>query len=110
VATSSVVSRRWRIDDAGGTAHHLIDPRTARPVVGEWRTVSVAAATCLDANIASTAAIVRGARALEWLGELCLPSRLVSRAGTVRHVAGWPFDRDDLARVGSAPLAEAPST
>jgi thiamine biosynthesis lipoprotein len=104
VATSSVMSRRWRIDGGGGTAHHLIDPRTARPACGEWRTVSVAAATCLDANIASTAAIVRGASAVEWLGELCLPSRLVSGGGTVRHIAGWPTDGDDLATFGAEPV------
>jgi thiamine biosynthesis lipoprotein len=62
-----------------------------------WRTVSVTAASCLDANIASTAAIVRGAAAVDWLSALGLPSRLVSTAGTVMHVAGWPRDGDDLA-------------
>jgi thiamine biosynthesis lipoprotein len=108
VATSSVVSRRWRVtedgDGADSEAHHVIDPRTARPAAGDWRTVSVAAATCLDANIASTAAIVRGAPAAEWLGELCLPGRLVSHEGAVRHVAGWPADGDDLATPTAAPI------
>jgi thiamine biosynthesis lipoprotein len=109
VATSSVVSRRWRVTDDGASseAHHVIDPRTARPAAGDWRTVSVAAATCLDANIASTAAIVRGAPAAEWLGELCLPGRLVSRAGAVRHVAGWPADGDDLATPPAEPIEAA---
>jgi FAD:protein FMN transferase len=110
VATSSVMSRRWRTEDganAGGEAHHVIDPRTAQPAEAVWRTASVAAATCLDANIASTAAIVRGARAAEWLTELRLPSRLVSPAGSVRHVAGWPVDGDDLPMIAAEPLAEA---
>jgi thiamine biosynthesis lipoprotein len=66
-------------------------------VDGCWRTVSVCAASCLDANIASTAAIVRGERALEWLAALGLPSRLVAVDGMVRHIAGWPAEGDDLA-------------
>jgi thiamine biosynthesis lipoprotein len=56
----------------------------------------VTAASCLDANIASTAAIIRGARALRWLEPLGLPSRLVGVDGTVRHLGGWPSDGDDL--------------
>jgi len=94
LATSSTTVRRWR---AGGqTAHHLVDPATGRSVAGALRTVSVAAGSCLDANIASTAAIVRGERALQWLQSLGLPSRLVRTDGTVEHVAGWPADGDDL--------------
>jgi thiamine biosynthesis lipoprotein len=95
LATSSTTARRWRID--GGTAHHLVDPATGRPAAGMWRTVSVCAATCLDANIASTAAIIRGEPAAAWLESLGLPSRLVGVDGAARHVAGWPADGDDLA-------------
>jgi thiamine biosynthesis lipoprotein len=58
--------------------------------------VSVSAASCLDANIASTAAIIRGERALPWLESLGLPSRLVGADGRVRHIAGWPTEGDDL--------------
>jgi len=101
LATSSITVRR-RED-----AHHVIDPRTGRPAAGEVRTASVAARTCLDANIASTAAIVRGARAVRWLRELGLPSRLVFADGGVVHVAGWPDEGEELPlaaanRVGSA--------
>ena len=95
LATSSITTRRWQSD--GGTAvHHLIDPATGRSVSSTWRTVSVAASSCLDANIASTAAIVRGEQAVDWLSELNLPSRLVDTEGRARHVAGWPADGDDL--------------
>ena len=52
--------------------------------------MSVAAGTCVDANIASTAAIVRGARAPRWLADAGLPARLVSREGEVVHVGDWP--------------------
>ncbi len=95
LATSSTTTRRWRTES--GSAHHLVDPATGLPGGGVWRTVSVTAATCLDANIASTAAVIRGARAVPWLESLGLPSRLVSTDGYVRHVSGWPEQGDDLA-------------
>jgi FAD:protein FMN transferase len=95
LATSSVAVRRWR-KASGGVAHHLVDPATGDSVDSVWRTVSVTASSCLDANIATTAAIVRGLKALAWLTELGLPSRLVTVDGTVRHIAGWPASGDDL--------------
>jgi thiamine biosynthesis lipoprotein len=94
LATSSTCVRRW--ESAGETVHHLLDPATGQPAAGGYRTVSVAAATCLDANIAATAAIVRGSRAPGWLESLGLPSRLVSDEGQVVHVAGWDAHGDDL--------------
>jgi thiamine biosynthesis lipoprotein len=52
--------------------------------------VSVAAATCADANTAATAAIIRGERAPGWLQALGLPARLVRGDGSALRVAGWP--------------------
>jgi thiamine biosynthesis lipoprotein len=101
LATSSTTVRRWRRPN-GERAHHLLDPATGQPTRGGVRTASVAAASCLDANIASTTAIVRGSRALGWLGELRLPARLVSDDGAAMHVAGWPPDGDDLAVAAAA--------
>jgi thiamine biosynthesis lipoprotein len=103
LATSSVAVRRWRTES--GDAHHLIDPSSGGSVESVWRTVSVCAASCLDANIASTAAIVRGEPALAWLSELRLPSRLVGADGTVCHVAGWPSAGDDLPAAADARAA-----
>jgi len=94
LATSSTFVRRWRTQ--AGVAHHLVDPATGRPADSVWRTASVSAVSCLDANIAATAAIIRGSRAPEWLEELGLPSRLVAVDGTVRHVGGWPSEGEDL--------------
>jgi thiamine biosynthesis lipoprotein len=54
--------------------------------------VSVAAATCADANAAATAAIVAGERAMDWLAAIGLPARLVSRDGNVQYAGGWPDD------------------
>jgi thiamine biosynthesis lipoprotein len=99
LATSSTFVRRW--ETVSGVAHHLVDPSTGGSVDSVWRTVSVCAASCLDANIASTAAIVRGAAAVSWLEGLGLPSRLVSVDGTVCHAAGWPAAGDDLPASGS---------
>lgn len=88
LATSSTAVRRWM--HHGREVHHIIDPSTGSPACSPWRTVSVAAASCADANIAATAALVRGERAVAWLTELRLPSRLVDEKGAVVYVAGWP--------------------
>jgi len=88
LATSSTTVRCWR--RGGDEVHHVIDPRTGGPALEAWRTVSVAAATCVDANTASTAAIVRGDRAASWLEQMGLPARLVRPDGTVVRVGGWP--------------------
>ncbi|WP_020658834.1 FAD:protein FMN transferase [Amycolatopsis benzoatilytica] len=88
LASSSTVCRTWR--RAGRTVHHIVDPRTGDLPAACWRTVSVAAASCADANTASTAAIVLAERAPEWLARQGLPSRLVALDGRVTQVAGWP--------------------
>jgi thiamine biosynthesis lipoprotein len=88
LATSSTAARRWQ--RGGDVLHHILDPRTGRPAEPVWRTVSVAADSCADANAASTAAIIRGRDALGWLAKLGLPSRLVDATGVVFTVAGWP--------------------
>ncbi len=88
LATSSTTVRAWRRGDE--QLHHVIDPSSSRPVDPHWRTVSVAASTCVDANTASTACIVLGARAPGWLDQRDLPGRLVSTTGEVLVVAGWP--------------------
>jgi thiamine biosynthesis lipoprotein ApbE len=90
LATSSTTARRWR--RGGDVLHHILDPRTGLPAAVHWRTVSVAAATCVDANTASTAAIIRGPQALDWLSNLGFPARLVDTAGNVRTVGGWPAE------------------
>ena len=88
LATSSTTVRRW-----GREAHHIIDPRTGRPAISPWRTASVAAATCVDANTASTAAIVLGEGAPAWLDARGLPARLVEHDGRVTAVGSWPQER-----------------
>lgn len=88
LATSSITVRRWRRD--GADMHHIIDPTTGAPCHGQWRTASVAAASCTDANIAATAAILRSRQAPSWLASLGLPARLVALDGTATHIGDWP--------------------
>lgn len=88
LATSSIAARRWV--RGGRVMHHLLDPRSGVPVASPWRTVTVAAATCLDANTASTASIVRGSRAVGWLARAGIAARLVDVSGSVTALAGWP--------------------
>ena len=101
VATSSTAVRRWSHRDH--TMHHIIDPATGLPVLDTWRTVSVAAASCTDANIATTAALVRAGAAPAWLAGLGLPARLLDWEGSVRRVGGWPSEA--VGRLGISPLA-----
>lgn len=88
LATSSTISRSW--SSSGRSLHHILDPRTCQPARPVWRTVSVAANSCVQANTLSTAAIVRGSTASEWLRRMGAPARLVDAAGQVHPVGGWP--------------------
>jgi thiamine biosynthesis lipoprotein len=88
LATSSTAVRRWR--RGGSVLHHILDPRTGSPAGTTWRTVSVAAGTCADANAASTAAVIRGRQAPAWLARHGLAARLVDARGLVLTVGGWP--------------------
>jgi thiamine biosynthesis lipoprotein len=88
VATSSTLTRTWR--RGGRELHHVIDPLTTLPVEPVWRTVSVAARTCVQANTLTTSALVRREAAPEILRERSVPARLVARDGSVRTTNGWP--------------------
>ena len=88
VATSSTVRRTWR--RGGVRIHHVVDPRTAAPAAPVWRSATVAARTCVEANTASTAAIILGRTAARWLSERGLTARLVDQQQRVVHIGGWP--------------------
>jgi thiamine biosynthesis lipoprotein len=88
VATSSTLHRRWLRH--GQQMHHLIDPLTGYPARPVWRTVTVAAPTCLMANTLTTQAMVLGELAILVLAETGLPARLVDASGEVIAIGGWP--------------------
>ena len=89
LATSGIGVRHWRL--GAHQVHHIVDPATGLSAAPCWRTVSAAAATCVQANAASTAAIVLGERAVDWLEHHRLPARLVRLDGTVVYTEGWPI-------------------
>jgi thiamine biosynthesis lipoprotein len=92
VATSTTEHRTWRQD--GELRHHLIDPATGRPVRRVWRTATVRAADCVSANVASTAALVLGERAVGWLTTRHLDVRLVAADGSVTVLGDWPVGEE----------------
>lgn len=91
LATSSTTARSWHI--AGKEVHHLIDPRTGAPADGEFRTATVWAPSALEANVASTAAIILGDEAPAYLLDLGLAARLVDKDGHVTTLGDWPAQR-----------------
>jgi FAD:protein FMN transferase len=88
LATSSTVRRVWR---RGGVAlHHVIDPRTSVPAAPVWRSATVTAPTCVEANTASTAAVVLGRDAAPWLAVRGFAARLVDQHHRTVRVGAWP--------------------
>jgi thiamine biosynthesis lipoprotein len=92
LATSSTTVRHWT--SGSERLHHIFDPRSGRPAAVLWRTVSVAARSCVDANIASTAAIVRGGAAPAWLESAGMPARLIAADGSVLRIGAWAEARE----------------
>lgn len=88
VATSSTQLRHWQTDS--GTVHHIVDPRTGRPAPATWAQVTCIAADALEANTASTAALVLGEDAPDWLIRKGVAARLDRPDGTVTYTPGWP--------------------
>lgn len=101
VATSGTARRSWR--RGGRLLHHIVNPFTGAPADCGWRAVSVAAGCCVDANIASTAALLFGSAAPGWLRQRGLAARLLTEHGEVHTVAGWPPAAvDTSARAGAS--------
>jgi thiamine biosynthesis lipoprotein len=90
IATSSTQRRVWTAD--GVPRHHIVDPRTGHTAPAVWAQVSCAAATCLEANAASTAAVVLGLDAPAWLEANGIPARLDAVDGRVVTTTGWPAE------------------
>lgn len=93
MATSSTQKRRWQC--GGRTVHHILDPRLGLPAEPVWRSVTVAATTCLQANAFSTAGIVRGFPATAWFERLGIAARLVDLQGRVVATGSWPKEGID---------------
>lgn len=111
LATSSTRARQWQRE--GRELHHILDPATCLPVEPVWRSVTVAAGTCLEANTWSTAAVVRGRAAAGLLAGRQLAARLVGEDGVPLYVGGWPAGAEvrrgaDALESGSVPSGAVP--
>jgi thiamine biosynthesis lipoprotein len=87
LATSSVARRRWLAD--GVPQNHLIDPRTGSGTTSPGRDVTVAARSCLVADVAAKAALLLGDAGPDWLDGRRLAGRFVSHDGAVTLNETW---------------------
>ncbi len=99
IASSSTSVRTWQ--RGARRLHHIVDPATGDCAAPYWRLVSASGDSCVDANAASTAAVVWGPRAVPKLMALGLPTRLVRHDGRVVVLNGWPADGDPSPVTGS---------
>jgi thiamine biosynthesis lipoprotein len=89
LATSGIGRRRWR----QGTVerHHLLDPRSGQPAwTGLW-SVTAAAATCAQAEVAAKTAFILGPRAgADFLAGKGLAGLLATDSGGWQPAGSWP--------------------
>jgi FAD:protein FMN transferase len=86
LATSGRDRRRWR--QRGEERHHLIDPATCRPAQGGPLTVTVAAPSATDAEVAAKAIFLAGADAEREADRLGMPAVVVLTDGRARLLGG----------------------
>ena len=95
VATSSRTRRTWLSD--GRQVHHLLDPATGQPAASGLTAVSVAAATCAQAEVAAKAAFVMGpGDGSAFIAGLGLSGLLVHGSGAVTRCGAWPTTQPDV--------------
>ena len=100
LASSATSVRTWKAGDR--EVHHILDPRTGDCAAPYWVLVSATGASCVDANLVTTAAIVWGREALGPVGRLrsvgaagarrrggLLRQRLAAGAGGMSSTALW---------------------
>jgi FAD:protein FMN transferase len=87
LATSSTARRTWV--RGGERRHHLIDGATGRPADSPWCDVTVAAGSCLAADIAAKAGLLLGDAGPAWLDARRLAGRFVSSDGAVVCNETW---------------------
>jgi thiamine biosynthesis lipoprotein len=87
LATSSVARRSW--SRGGRRQHHLIDPARGLPARTPWRDVTVAAPTCLVADVAAKAALLLGDAGPAWLDRRGFAGRFVGHDDVVVTNQNW---------------------
>ena len=87
IATSGSTKRRWL--RGGQPQHHLIDPRTGRPFESCWEEVTVAAGSCVAADVAAKAAFLLSAAGPDWLDARGLPGLFYAPGGSLTANRAW---------------------
>jgi FAD:protein FMN transferase len=88
LATSGISRRRWQ--RAGAEIHHLVDPRTGASARNDLWSVTTAAASCAQAEVAAKVAFVLGRReGARFLLRTGIPALLVGRDGDESLVGAW---------------------
>jgi thiamine biosynthesis lipoprotein len=88
LATSGISRRSWR--RGGVDQHHLVDPRTGGSARNDLWSVTAAAASCAQAEVAAKVAFVLGrAEAARFLSRLGISALLVGRDGGEELVGPW---------------------
>jgi thiamine biosynthesis lipoprotein len=89
MATSGTARRRWR--QGTQLRHHILDPRTGLPSINGVWSVSVAAARCMQAEVATKTAFILGPEAgAGFLLSRGLAGMFVMESGEERTVGSWP--------------------
>ena len=87
LATSGISRRRWL--RGGVEQHHLLDPRDGAPARNDLWSVTAAAATCAQAEVAAKVAFVLGREAgTRFLLRVGIPALLVRPRRTARSSSG----------------------
>lgn len=87
IATSGSSRRNWI--RGGDLQHHLIDPRTGRPAHSCWTDVTVAAGSCLAADVAARTAFLLSKDGPQWLEERGLAGSFLAPAGVTAENRTW---------------------
>lgn len=89
LATSGVEHRRWRQGEI--ERHHLIDPHTGEPARSGLWSVTAAANSCAQAEVAAKTALILGEeRGVAFIEEIGLAALLVRDDGQWRTAGAWP--------------------
>jgi thiamine biosynthesis lipoprotein len=91
LASSATAVRSWKAGERD--VHHILDPRTGDSAAPYWDLVSATGASCVEANVVTTAAVVWGPEALDKLAGFDQSVRLVRTDGAVFAVNGWPLEQ-----------------
>ena len=93
LATSGLGRRQWRRD--GRRLHHLIDPRSGLPAESPWQIVTVAAGSCVVAEVLAKAAWLLGEAGPDWLARRGFAGRFQDQQSGVVTVGAWPARVND---------------